>query len=189
MSEYGVDEEDLKGGGGNNKAKPTGTYTAIIEKAEAKKDKNGKIYLAWRNRIAFGPLKNQIAFESYLPISREGNKYVLARRNSLVKAIGLKPGAMIPGSPGGPSVDVLNGAYIDFNLEHEYENVPGQDYSVSTRRGKLPDGVTEADVEGINPSERVTFYAVSDEFEGLADGAQGATPTPAVATPADEDWG
>ena len=187
-NEYGVEDDDLKGGGGGSKAKPTGTYTAVIEDAEAKKDKNGKIYLAWRNRIAFGPNKKQIAFESYFPISREGNKYTVARRNSLVKALGLKPGAMIPGSPGGPDASALDGTYIDFTLEHEYENVPGQDYSVSTRYGKLPDGVSEADVAGIQPRERVTFYAISDEFEGLGGSANAPASKPAPAA-ADDEWG
>lgn len=167
--EYGVAEGDLKqGGGSSNKAKPTGTYTVTIEKAEVKKDKNGKLYAKWWNRVLLGQHKKQIIFEGYLPLSREGNAYNLARRNSFIKALGLKEGAKIPGTPGADDISVINGTIVDVNLEHEYENVPGQQYSVTTRNnGKLPDGVTMADVEGIAPSERATFYALSDEYDGL----------------------
>lgn len=171
--EYGVDESDLKqGGGSSNKAKPTGTYTATIEKAEVKKDKNGKLYAKWWNRILLGSHKKQIIFEGYLPLSREGNAYNLARRNSLVKALGLKEGAKIPGTPGADDISVINGTIIDVNLEHEYEGVPGQQYNVATRNnGKFPDGVSAADVEGIAPSERATFYALSDSYDGLGGAA------------------
>ena len=182
--EYGVSADDLKGGGGGNKAKPTGVYTGTIEDASIEKDKNGKLYAKFRIRIAFGKFKNGVLFENYLPLSVEGNKFNVARRNSFVKALGLKEGARIPGTPGAAPIKSIEGTYVDVTVEHEYENVPGQEYSVTTRKGKLPDGVSEADVVGIEPRERLTWYAMSDEFEGL-----GSSGDSTSNSPAESPWG
>lgn len=167
MSEYDYTEDDAKGGGSSNKAKPTGTYVTIIEGAETKKDKNGKLYAKFQGRIQVGPHKNGVIFENYLPLSNSASKFQVMRRNSWVKALGLKPGDKIPGTPGGPDIAKINGTYVDVVLEHEYENVPGQQYSVTTRKGKLPEGVTEADVAGIQPRETPVWWQMSDDFIGI----------------------
>ena len=186
--EYGYTEEDTQASSGprKNTPKPIGRYTAIIEKAESKTDKNGKLYLKWWNRIAFGPHKNQIAFEGYLPLSRDVNAYQLARRNSFAKATGQKPGEALVGTPAGAAADSLNGTYVDFTIQHEFQNVPGEQYSVTTgskafkeKFGEKINAAGNLVVDGveIEPSgEFVTFYEVSDEFEGIGGGADSFIP-------------
>lgn len=166
-NEYGYTSEDAKGGGGGGKAKPANVYETVIEDASIEKDKNGKLYVKAKLRISSGPLKKQVLFENYLPLSKLGSKFQVARRNSFVKALGLKEGASIPGTPGAPDVSTINGTTVDIQSELEYENVPGQEYSVTTRRGKLPDDVTEADIAGIQPREALTWYNLSDGFDGI----------------------
>jgi len=195
--EYGYTEEDTQSGSGQkqNKLKPIGRYTAVIENAETKTDKNGKLYLKWWNRIAFGEHKKQVAFEGYLPLSRDVNAYQLARRNSFAKATGQQPGTPLVGAPGGADASTLNGTYVDFTIQHQFENVPNEKYSVTTGskafREKYGDKINAQGnlvVDGIEiypTSEVVTFYEVSDEFEGIAGGASSFVPD---AVP-EEVWG
>ena len=159
-----------------------------------KKDKSGKLYLKFGIKISHGKMKNGLSFENYLPLARDVNAFQAARRNSFFKAIGLKVGTIPPGAPGGDAVEVLEGTYIDFNLEHEYENVPGEQYSLNTSKSakspwvtngwesKLDDkGNLVVQGESIAPGESVTFYDISDEFEGLGGSSAGE--------PDDEGWG
>lgn len=195
--EYGYTEEDTQAGSTQreNKPKPIGRYTAVIEKAEVKTDKNGKLYLKWWNRIAFGPHKNQIAFEGYLPLSRDVNAYQLARRNSFAKATGQQPGQPLVGTPTGAPASNLNGTYVDFTIQHQFENVPGEQYPVTTGSKAFKEKYGEKiNTEGnlvidgveIKPTaEVVTFYEVSDEFEGLGATSDGFVPD---AVP-EEVWG
>lgn len=196
--EYGYTEEDTQAGSGQreNKPKPIGRYTAIIERAEAKKDKNGKLYLKWWNRIAFGPYKNQIAFEGYLPLSRDVNAYQLARRNSFAKATGQQAGTPLIGTPTGAEASVLNGTYVDFTIQHQFENVPGEQYAVTTGskafKEKYGDKINAEGnlvIDGVEikpTAEVVTFYEVSDEFEGVGGTPDGFVPDTAVP---EEVWG
>lgn len=195
--EYGYTEEDTQAGSGQreNKPKPIGVYTAVIERAEAKKDKNGKLYLKWWNRIAFGPYKNQIAFEGYLPLSRDVNAYQLARRNSFAKATGQQPGQPLIGTPNGAPAETLNGTYVDFTIQHQFENVPGEQYPVTTGSKQFKENYGDKlNAEGnlvvngveIKPSaEVVTFYEVSDEFEGIGGSSDSFIPEAAP----EEVWG
>lgn len=192
QDEYGVSANDLKGGGGGNKAKPTKTYTVRIKKAEAKKDKNQKLLLKLDTVIEFGPNKKGHIFDNLLYLSNQENKFKVARRNSFAKALGLKEGARIPGTPGGLPAEALEDTLINVNLEHVYKDVPGQQYDVTTRNGgKLPDGVTEADVQGIEPEEIATFYSIADEFEGIGGAPSDQDDAPwAKSAPDDEPvWG
>lgn len=195
--EYGYTEEDTQGGGQRKQTlKPIGRYTAVIEKAEAKADKNGKLYLKWWNRIAFGPHKGQVAFEGYLPLSRDVNAYQLARRNSFAKATGQKAGEALVGTPNGKPADVLNGTYVDFTIQHEFQNVPGEQYSVTTGskafKEKYGDKINAAGnlvVNGVEiepTAEVVTFYEVSDEFEGIGAAGDGFVPADAEL---EDAWG
>ena len=183
-NEYAYTEDDAKGGGGNRTAKARGKYTGTISRPEVKKDKNGKLYLKFGLKHEFGKYKGGLSFENYLPLGRDVNAYQLARRNSFYKAIGLKAGSVPPGAPGGPNVSTLDGTFIDFSLEHEFENVPGEQYSlVSSKSAKSPwitDGwEAKLDIKGrlavneetIEAKEVVTFYDISDEFEGLGGGS------------------
>lgn len=206
-NEYAVTEEDLKGGGGNA-AKPRGKYTGQIVKAESKKDKNNKIYLALQVKISHGKRKNGVIFDNYIPLGADANGFQKARRNSLYKALGLKAGAIPHGVPGGPAVELLVGTYVDVNLEHEFEQVPGEQYALQTSKSSkstwktdnwekgLDDkgnlvrspGGTEFDAP-ITPKEFPTFYELSDEFEGIGD-PSGASAAPAEDESADDDdWG
>jgi len=202
-NEYAVQDDDLKGGGGFS-AKPRGKYTIRIEKAESKTDKGKKAYLAFSGPIAKGKIKGKL-FENYLPIARDVNKYQAARRNSFYKAINLKPGALPYGAPvsGAPAAELLVGTYVDVALEHRFEQVPGEEYNITSssspkqpwkadgwdkcvnEKGQLyknPGGdIFDAPVD---PKEELTFYEVSDEFEGVGDpDAQGEPEA------AEEEWG
>lgn len=183
--EYGYTKEDAEQKGGST-AKKRGKYTGSISRATTKKDKNGKVYLGFGLSHTFAPYKNGLSFENYLPLSRDSNAYQLARRNSFLGAIGIKEGQTPPGAPGGPDAKALDGTFVDFNIEHEFEDVPGEDYSLVTGKSAKSAWVTggweaKLDSKGnlvvdgkiIQPKEVVTFYAVSDEFIGLGaeDGA------------------
>ena len=188
-NEYGFSQEDAtQSSGGGFTAKPRGNYEGIVEGAETKKDKNGKVYLKFALKIAFGPRKGGKAFENYLPLSNTVNKFQLARRNSFLRAILLQAGSIPPGAPGGPSASVLNGALVGFQLEHEFQNVPGEDYSITTsksaksawvqdgweerlnEKGELVKAKNGSTIpEPIKPRETVVFYQLSDDFEGLVD--------------------
>lgn len=208
-NEYAVTEDDLKGGG-NASAKPRGKYTGEISKAESKKDKNQKIYLGFGVKITLGKYKNGLIFENYLTLDPKANGYATARRRSFYKAINLKPGAIpygvpsINGGPAGPAVELLNGTIVDVQVEHRFENVPGEDYALVTSKSSKSRWVTEGWEKGlddkgrlvrspggteydapISPKEEVTFYDLSDEFEGVG----GGVPDDAPDESADEDWG
>ncbi|QWS69436.1 hypothetical protein SEA_NECROPHOXINUS_74 [Microbacterium phage Necrophoxinus] len=202
-NEYAIVEDDLKGGG-NSTAKPRGVYTAAISKAASKADKNKKVYIGFGLKILLGKFKNGLLFENYLPLARDVNKFQAARRNSFYKAIGLKAGAVPYGAPGGPQVDLLNGTVVDIQVEHEFEQVPGEEYSITTSKSAKSKWVTEGweaglDDKGrlvkspggtvydapISPKESLTFYNLSDEFDGVGD-PDGA---PAEDDQPDEDWG
>lgn len=204
-NEYAVTEDDLKGGGGAS-AKPRDTYTGRIEKAESKTDKNKKVYLSFRVRITHGARKNGVIFDNYIPLGADANAFQKARRNSLYKALGLKAGEIPYGAPGGPAAELLDGTYVDITLEHEYAQVPGEQYSLQTSKSKKSRWVNEGwenglDANGnlvkspggteydaaIKPSEFPTFYAISDEFEGIGD--PNAVPDDAPDEAAEEDWG
>lgn len=194
-NEYAVTDDDLKGGGGGARtAKPRGKYTGTISRPEVKKDKNGKVYLKFGIKIEFGKFKNGLAFENYLPLARDVNAFQAARRNSFFKAIALKAGSVPPGAPGGPDVGVLEGVFVDFNLEHEYENVPGEQYSLNTSKSAKSPWVTNGwqdkvdesgnlvvNGEKIAPRETLTFYDISDEFSGVG--------SPADNSIDGEEWG
>jgi hypothetical protein len=191
MNEYAPTADDLNGVS-KPTAKPRGTYTAVISRARSKKDKNGLPNLGFGLSILNGKLKKQLLFENYLVLSSKGNKFALARRNSFYKAIGITEGTIPPGAPGGPDASVLDGTVVDIALEHVYENVPGEDFAVSTSSWAKSRWVTEGwkscidesgiltktpsggvitghngEPEPIYPKESITFYNISDDFEGL----------------------
>lgn len=195
-NEWAVSEDDLKGGGGYS-AKPRGQYSGTISKASTKKDAKGKLFIKFGVKIAKGKVKGGLAFENYLVLSRDTNAFQAARRNSFYKAIMLKAGSIPPGAPGGPDVAALDGALVKFTLEHEFQNVPGYEFSSITTsssakqpwkqggwenrlndKGELYlDGLDNVIVDEetgeaspIKPREVITFYELDDDFEGLAVG-------------------
>lgn len=187
-SEYLVSEDDLKGGGGGDKAKPRGKYTGQISRAKSKDDKNGKICLQFGISITHGKHKKQLLFENYLTLDPKANKFALGRRNSFYKAIDLKTGQLPYGVSDQRPASDLDGTYVDVTVEHEYEQVPGEEHSLVTSNwsksrwveegwengldedGNLvrSPGGTEYDAP-IKPRESLTFYAMSDEFAGVGD--------------------
>lgn len=203
MSEedYGWSEEDAEStGGGERTALPRDKYTGQISRAEIKKDKNKKSYYKFGISITHGKLKRALAFENYLPLGRGENAFKVARRNSFFKAIGLQPNTLPPGIDPDKDVSLLNDTYVDFTVEHEFEDVPGEQYSLTTSKSsklrwldegwedcldangnlvKNPKG--EVFDEPVKPRTLITFYAVSDEFEGLGGGVEDE--------PEDEGWG
>jgi len=204
-NEYGYTDEDSENKGGGSTALPRDKYTGTISRAKGKKSTKGKAFLGFGISITHGKYKKVLAFENYLPLSRNENAFQVARRNSFLQAIGLPAGTVPPGAPGGKDASILDGTYIDFNIEHEYEDVPGEEYSLQTSKSaktnwvkdgwedclddkgrlvKNPKG--EVFDEPVAPKAIVTFYAVSDEFAGLGGGD--------VDDPADEsadadNWG
>lgn len=194
-NEYAVTEDDLATSGGARTAKKRGKYTGTISRAEVKKDKNGKVYLKFGVKHEFGQYKGGLSFENYLPLARDVNAFQAARRNSFFKAIALKQGSVPPGAPGGPDVSVLEGTYIDFTIEHEFQDVPGEQYSLNTSKSGKSAWVqgnweSKLDANGnlvvngqtVAPRETITFFDISNEFDGLAGASQ--------ANDADEDgWG
>ena len=186
--EYAVTEENLKGGGGGSDVKPRDTYTGVIEKAESKKDKNNKIYLALQIRITHGGRKNGVIFDNYILLAASENKFQTMRRDSLYKALGYKPQQIPHGTPNGKPASDLVGTYVNLSLEHVFEKFPGGQWSLTTSKSKKsrwviedwesglddrgylaksPDG--EEYEAAIKPSEHPTFYAMSDEFAGVGD--------------------
>lgn len=179
-NEWAVTDEDLEGGGGKFPAKPRGTYTVKILKAETKTDKNNLLFLKLDTQIIRGAEKDGRIFDNYLVLSNKGNAFQRARRNSLYKALGLEKGSLPPGVPGGPDASTLVGTIVDVQVEHEFENIPGEQYSLTTSKSKNQpwktgnwesklnaDGHLVVDGEAIKPSESVTFYDLSDDFVGL----------------------
>lgn len=207
QNEYAVSEDDLKGGGGGDRAKPRGSYTGQISRAKAEPDKNKKLCLKFGIAISHGTYKKQLLFENYLSLDPNGNKFNVARRNSFYKAIGLNAGDMPYGTTANRPASALNGTYVDVTVEHEYEQVPGEKYSITTSKSPKSRWVIEGweaglDSNGnlvkspggtaydapIKPRESLTFYALSDEFEGVGD-PEAATEEPAADESADDDWG
>lgn len=179
--EYGVNEDDLKGGTGA--AKPPKTYSTKIASAEVKKDKNNRPYLALVLDITHGEQKGQKLFENYLPFGREksGTKagQVNPRTASFLKAIGHKQGVP-PGAPGGDDVSVLLGTIVNVKNENKYEDVPGEDWPVRSWEKKFKELLASGKLEGIVPRDDLGFYSMSDDFEGIgASAPEGA----------DEGWG
>lgn len=185
-SEYLVSEDDLKGGGGGDNAKPRGQYTGQISQAKSKPDKNKKLCLQFGISITHGTYKKQLLFENYLTLDPKANKFSLGRRNSFYKAIDLKTGQMPYGVTEERPASDLNGTYVDIQVEHEYEQVPGEEHSLVTstwsksrwveegwedgldEKGYLvrSPGGTEYDAP-IKPRESLTWYSMSDEFAGV----------------------
>lgn len=227
MNEYAPSKEDLEGGSGGG-AKPRGKYTGIISRTKSKKDKNGRVYLGFGLSILKGKLKKQLAFENYLPLSNQAAKFQVARRNSFYRAASIDQGSTPPGAPGGPDESVLDGTVVDFTLEHLYENVPGEEYDLTTSdwnkskwvedgwqycvddKGRLvrtPGGGVikgeDGEPEPIEPRESITFYNLSDDFDGLGShagqlekssspskGGQSSRPKQTADESADDgDWG
>lgn len=217
MNEYAPSKEDLESSGGSS-AKPRGTYTGALSRAKSKKDRNGLVYLGFGVSLTKGKLKKQLAFENYLPLSSKAAKFQVARRNSFFRAIGLDQGTIPPGAPGGPDPSVLDGTLVDFTLEHTFENVPGEEYDVVTSKWNKSKWVTEdwdkclddkgrlartpsgevikgedGEPEPIEPRETITFYNLSDDFNGVGSEAESMSNdgfTPAADDSADdEDWG
>lgn len=187
-SEYLVAEDDLKGGGGGDKAKPRGKYTGQISRAKSKPDKNGKLCLQFGIAISHGKYKKQLLFENFLSLNPNAPKFALSRRNSFYKAIDLKTGQLPYGVSDERPASDLDGTYVDITVEHEYELVPGEEYSLTTSTWSKSRWVEEGwedglDEEGnlvrspggtvydapIKPRESLTFYAMSDEFAGVGD--------------------
>lgn len=214
-NEWAVSEDDLKGGGGYS-AKPRGKYVGEISRATTKKDAKGKLFIKFGAKITRGKFKGGLAFENYLVLSRDTNAYQAARRNSFYKAIALKAGTIPPGAPGGADVSVLNGTVIGFTLEHEFQNVPGYDYtSISTSSSNKQPWKSEGwekrlndkgelyldandqiirnedgDPEPIKPREIITFYELDDDFDGLGGGDDDGGTFGSSDDSADEDgWG
>jgi hypothetical protein len=216
--EYGYSKSDAEGGGSGSSAKPRGTYTGVISRATTKTDKNKLVYLSFGVSITRGKHKKQLVFENYLPLSNKANKFQVARRNSFLRAVGADAGTIPPGAPGGPAASVLNGTIIDVTLEHEFEDVPGEQYSLNTSsspkqpwkadgwedkldsRGRLArdrnDDIIKDD-QGepapIEPRESLTFYNLSDDYDGLGSEAEaaGSSPAPKADEAADDEdgWG
>lgn len=188
INEYLVSEDDLKGGGGGDKAKPRGKYTGRISQAKSKPDKNKKLCLQFGISITHGAFKKQLLFENYLSLDPKANKFSLGRRNSFYKAIDLKTGQMPYGVTDERPASDLDGTYVDIQVEHEYEQVPGEEHSLVTSTwsksrwveegwengldedGNLvrSPGGTEYDAP-IKPRETLTWYSMSDEFAGVGD--------------------
>lgn len=206
-NDYGYSAEDAENKGGERSALPIGKYTGAISRAKSKLDKKKKAYLGFGISITKGKFKNALAFENYLPLSRNENAFRVARRNSFFQAIGLEGGSIPPGVPGGPDASTLDGTIVDFQIEHEFEDVPEQEYSITTSKsaktawvkdgwadcvddkGRLfkdPDG--NVFDEPVEPKAIVTFYSISDDFEGLG-GDTSDDDAGADEAADDDDWG
>lgn len=182
-NEWGVDEDDLKGGTGA--AKPPRSYTVKIEHAEVEKDKNQRPYIKLVLEIIFGSEKGGKLWENYLPLGREKSGKnagkVNARTASFLKAIGHKQGVP-PGAPGGPDISTLVGTIVDVKNENEYQDVPDEEYPVRTWEKRFKEVQASGRLEGIKPRDSLGFYSLSDEFEGIGGGATDDSA-------ADESWG
>lgn len=177
-SEYDLTEDDLKdAGGGGGSVLPIGEYTFTIESAESKTDKNGKAYLALELEVAFGTHKKRKVWDNYLTLDKENKQF--RRTASFLRAIGHKNGVPV-GAPGGKPARDLVGAYVDLGVTHEYQDVPGQQYSVQSWSKDFAEIQESGALKGIKPQARAGFYSVADEFEGIGGGSNSAT---------DEEWG
>lgn len=190
--EYGFTEEDLveaaKKSGGS--AIPEGEYEFAIEKAEVKTGKAGP-YLKFRLRVQGGPQNNRIVFESYLGLKKKADGTLPKKTASFYRAIGLRPGHLPPGVPGGPDVSALEGVPIKNTVTHEYttEKIGDNGYPERvlswSKEGKAfaesKGGKEKIPADKIEAIPGVGFsYSMADSFESLNDGADAA---------ADEQWG
>lgn len=204
-NEYGYTEDDAENKGGGSSAIPRDKYTGTISRAKGKKSTKGKAFLGFGISITHGKYKKVLAFENYLPLSRNENAYQVARRNSFLQAVGLQGGSIPPGAPGGPDASVLDGTYVDFQVEHEYEDVPGEEYSLTTSKSAKTNWVKDGwedciDAKGnliknpkgevfeepVAPKAIVTFYSPSNEFAGLGGETDDSAPDEAAD---EDDWG
>lgn len=179
MSEYDFNEDDLKptGGGGDREALPIGEYTFSIEKAETKRDKNGKAYLSLELEVAFGNEKKRKAWDNYLTFDKTAGGF--KRTASFLRAIGHKNGVPVGAPEGRPASDLV-GTYVDAQVTHEYQDVPGHQYSVQSWSKDFAEIKESGALDGIKPTARLGFYSVADEFEGIGGGSNSAS---------DEEWG
>lgn len=182
MGDYDFNEEDLKpkSGGGDNSPLPIGTYTFSIAKAETKSDKNGKAYLALELDVEFGKHKKRKAWDGYMTLDKTSKQF--NRTSSFLRAIGHKSG--IPaGAPGGSPASSLVGTLVDAQVTHEYQDVPGQEWSVQSWSKDFKEIEASGSLKGITPRARVGFYSISDEFSGIGgDSADSDSDT-------GEEWG
>lgn len=206
-NDYGYTADDAENkGGGERSALPRAKYTGTISRAKSKLDAKKKAFLGFGISITHGKFKNALAFENYLPLSRNENAFRVARRNSFFQAIGLEGGTIPPGVPGGPDASVLDGTYVDFQVEHEFEDVPDQEHSLSTSKSSKTRWVKEGwedcldengnlvkDPDGnvfdepVKPKAIVTFYSISNEFAGLGGVSDDDGGDDEAAD--DDDWG
>ena len=178
MSEYDFSEDDLKAtaGGQKSDALPIGDYTFAITSAEAKKDKNGKAYLSLELTVETGSQKKRKAWDNYLTLDKSNKQF--HRTASFLRAIGHK-GGIPAGAPGGQPASALVGTFVDAQITHEYENVPGQQWPVASWSKQFKEIQASGALEGIKPSARVGYYSISDLFEGVG----------APDEAADDQWG
>lgn len=179
-NEYAVTEDDLAGGG-DYKARPIADYDGVIIAAESKIGKTAeKIpYLALRILITHGKLKGELFFENYLPLKKKlrktgknaGKSMLDFRTARFFQAISLEPGQVPPGAPGGPDAETLVGTAISFRNEHEYQDVPDEQYAIRTGTGEYNKAFLDAQargaLEGIKPQDNIASYSISDDFAGI----------------------
>lgn len=186
--EYGFSDDDLKNAGGSGKPLEIGKYTFRIEEAETKTSSSGKLYLKLKLQIPEDlPNGKRVVFENYLPLGKNNEGKLTRKTANFFRAIGLKAGDLPPGTPNGPSVDVLQGILIQNQIDHEYETgeTNPQGYPVRVKHW-TPEGKAIAEkaggadkVKGEIQAVPGSNYEMADAFEGL-DAAGGA---------ADEQWG
>lgn len=175
--DYSVDEEDVKGGGSRT-AKPIGDYDGIIEDAESKTDSNGRPYIKFKLGSLSGPQKSGFLFENYLPFGKRevksgknaGQSRLDPRTASFLRATGQRSGVPA-GAPGGKPASSLNGTAVSVRVEHKYGDnkvsVPGHQWGVSTWQKDFKQIEASGALDGIDPREDLSFYDMSDSFEGL----------------------
>lgn len=185
--EYDLNEDDLKPSqGGGNTPFPKGKAEFIIEKPSVDIDTNGKKYLKLALRVPEGrPNGKRVVFENYIGLAKGDNGKLNPKAASFLRAIGIKPGQRPPGVPGGPDVSVLDGVPIQNTVDHQYDTPEMSDKgypirvqeweakSAKARNHELAkkffadkDAVAKAKVEAVT-----SWYEMSDDFEGLNDGA------------------
>lgn len=177
MSEYDYSEDDLKtGGGGGNSVLPVGDYTFTVEKAETKKDKNGKAYLSLELEVAFGSHKKRKVWDNYLTLDKDSRQF--KRTASFLQAIGHKSGVPV-GAPGGAPASALAGTFVDMGVSHTYENVPGKEWPVRSWERDFKEVQASGALKGITPKAEAGWYRISDEFEGIGSpGDSGSAESP-----------
>lgn len=207
-NEYAVTEDDLAGGG-DFVARPIGDYDAVIIAAESKVGKTAqKIpYLALKFLVTRGKNKGQKFVDNYLPLKKtlrksgkhEGKMMLDYRTSRFFSAIGLEPGQVPPGAPGGPEAETLVGTAVAFRNEHEYQDVPDEQYPIRTATGQynkpFKDAQARGALEGIKPQDNIASYSISDDFAGIGgspelipDDAKGGSKSTSKSGPDENDW-